>query len=389
MDKVRFGIVGFGNMGTGHCKYLNAGEIEGATLAAICDIKPAKLEMAKEAYPDVALFDNHMDMFKSGKIDAVIIATPHYFHPTIGIDAFNCGINVISEKPAGVYTKQVEEIMAVAKKSGLAYGMMFNQRTNPMYQKMREMVQGGELGSLYRCVWIITDWFRTQSYYDSGDWRATWDGEGGGVLLNQCPHQLDLWQWIFGMPTRIHAFCHEGKYHNIEVEDDVTAYAEYANGATGVFITTTGEAPGTNRFEITGTLGKLVAEGNTLKFTKNEVDAAEFSRTSDQGFGKPKTEYIEYKFENGGPQHKGITQNFTDHLIKGTPLLASGYEGINGLSISNAMMLSSWKNDWVNLPNDGEEFWAELQKKIASVKNREKKVVEEKIADLSDTYTSK
>ena len=389
MDKVRFGIVGFGNMGTGHCKYLNAGEIEGATLAAICDIKPAKLEMAKEAYPDVALFDNHMDMFKSGKIDAVIIATPHYFHPTIGIDAFNCGINVISEKPAGVYTKQVEEIMAVAKKSGLAYGMMFNQRTNPMYQKMREMVQGGELGNLYRCVWIITDWFRTQSYYDSGDWRATWDGEGGGVLLNQCPHQLDLWQWIFGMPTRIHAFCHEGKYHNIEVEDDVTAYAEYANGATGVFITTTGEAPGTNRFEITGTLGNLVAEGNTLKFTKNEVDAAEFSRTSEQGFGKPKTEYIEYKFENGGPQHKGITQNFTDHLIKGTPLLASGYEGINGLSISNAMMLSSWKNDWVNLPNDGEEFWAELQKKIASVKNREKKVVEEKIADLSDTYTSK
>lgn len=376
-------------MGTGHCKYLNAGEIEGATLAAICDIKPAKLEMAKEAYPDVALFDNHMDMFKSGKIDAVIIATPHYFHPTIGIDAFNCGINVISEKPAGVYTKQVEEIMAVAKKSGLAYGMMFNQRTNPMYQKMREMVQGGELGNLYRCVWIITDWFRTQSYYDSGDWRATWDGEGGGVLLNQCPHQLDLWQWIFGMPTRIHAFCHEGKYHNIEVEDDVTAYAEYANGATGVFITTTGEAPGTNRFEITGTLGKLVAEGNTLKFTKNEVDAAEFSRTSEQGFGKPKTEYIEYKFENGGPQHKGITQNFTDHLIKGTPLLASGYEGINGLSISNAMMLSSWKNDWVNLPNDGEEFWAELQKKIAAVKNREKKVVEEKIADLSDTYTSK
>lgn len=389
MDIVRFGIVGFGNMGTGHCKYLSAGEIEGATLAAICDIKPAKLEMAKKAYPDVALFDNHMDMFKSGKIDAVIIATPHYFHPTIGIDAFNCGINVISEKPAGVYTKQVEELIAVAKKSGLAYGMMFNQRTNPMYQKMREMVQGGELGKLYRCVWIITDWFRTQSYYDSGDWRATWDGEGGGVLLNQCPHQLDLWQWIFGMPTRIHAFCHEGKYHNIEVEDDVTAYAEYANGATGVFITTTGEAPGTNRFEITGTLGKLVAEGNTLKFTKNEVDAGEFCRTSEQGFGKPKTEYIEYKFENGGPQHKGITQNFTDHLIKGTPLLASGYEGINGLSISNAMMLSSWKNDWVNLPNDGEEFWAELQKKIAAVKNREKKVVEEKIADLSDTYTSK
>ncbi|MCI8387739.1 MAG: Gfo/Idh/MocA family oxidoreductase [Clostridiales bacterium] len=389
MDKVRFGIIGFGNMGGGHCSYLSKGKIEGAELTAICDIKPAKLEAAKEKYPNVALFDNHMDLLKSGLVDAVIIAVPHYFHTTIGIDALNAGVNIISEKPAGVYTKAVEELIAVAKsKPELTYGMMFNQRTNPMYQKMREMVQGGELGDLYRCVWIITDWFRTQSYYDSGDWRATWSGEGGGVLLNQCPHQLDLWQWIFGMPTRIHAFCHEGKFHNIEVEDDVTAYAEYANGASGVFITTTGEAPGTNRLEITGSLGKLVAEGKTLTFWKNKEDCGKFCHSCEGGFNVPEREKIEFNFENGGPQHEGITQNFTDHLLKGTPLLAEGCEGINGLSISNAMMLSSWKNDWVDLPNDGEEFWAELQKKIANSKV-EKKNVEEKIVDLSDTYTSK
>ncbi|MBQ8508586.1 MAG: Gfo/Idh/MocA family oxidoreductase [Clostridia bacterium] len=390
MEKVRFGIVGFGNMGSGHAKYLVPGEVKGAELTAICDIKPAKLERAKELYGDkIAYFDNHMDMFKSGLVDAVIIATPHYFHPTIGIDAFRAGLHVISEKPAGVYTKQVEDIMKVAKETGLTYGMMFNQRTNPTYQKMREMVQGGELGELIRCVWIITDWYRTQSYYDSGEWRATWDGEGGGVLLNQCPHQLDLWQWIFGMPSRIHAFCHEGKYHNIEVEDDVTAYAEYANGASGVFITTTGENPGTNRLEITGSKGKLVSEGGKLTFWRNKTDCFEWTKTATGGFARPETEKIEIEVEYGGPQHKGITQNFTNHLLNGEPLLASGFEGINGLSISNAMMLSSWKNDWVELPNDGEEFWTELQKRIEASKNKEKKVVVEKVEDLSNTYTSK
>lgn len=386
MEKVRYGIIGYGNMGSVHCANLAGGKVTNAELTAICDINPKKLEAAKAKHPGVALFSNHIDMLKSGLIDAVEIATPHYFHPPIAIDCFKAGVNVISEKPAGVYTKQVEEMMAAAKASGKAFGMMFNQRTNPMYQKMREIVQTGQLGKLYRCVWIITNWFRTQAYYDSGDWRATWDGEGGGVLMNQCPHQLDLWQWIFGMPSRIHAFCHEGKYHNIEVEDDVTAYAEYANGSTAVFITTTGEAPGTNRLEITGTLGKLVAEGRTLTWIKNDQDSLEFSKGAKEGFANLKTTTEKFEFENDGAQHVGIFQNFTDHLLFGTPLLASGYEGINGLSICNAMMLSSWRNDFVDLPIDGDAFYAELKKRIDSCKGREKKNVTESIADLSNTY---
>ncbi len=390
MDKVRFGIIGFGNMGSSHARYLTAGAVMGAELTAVCDIKPSKLEFAKEKYPEVARFDNHMDLLKSGLVDAVIISTPHYFHPEIGIDAFNAGIHVLSEKPAGVYTKRVYDLIEVAKKSGLTYGLMFNQRTNPMYIKMREIVQNGELGTLTRSNWIITDWYRTQYYYDSGDWRATWAGEGGGVLANQCPHQLDLWQWIFGMPKRIHAFCHEGLHHDIEVEDDVTAYAEYENGATGVFITSTGDTPGTNRFEVSGTLGKMIAEGKTLTVYKNSKDSAELIKEdTESGFEKPEVETIVYNFDDEGPKHKGITQNFTDHILTGAPMIASGYEGINGLSIANAMMLSSWKNDFVDCMNDGEEFWAELQKKIANAKPREKRVVEEKIADLSNTYGSK
>jgi len=249
---------------------------------------------------------------------------------------------------------------------------MFNQRTNAYYQKMREMVQGGELGELKRCVWIITDWYRTQAYYNSGGWRATWAGEGGGVLMNQCPHQLDLWQWIFGVPKRIFAKCDLGKYHDIEVEDDVTAMAEYENGSTGVFITTTGEFPGTNRLEITGSKGKLVYEDNKLIYTKLSVDEREFTMSSSEGFAAIEQEIIELEVEGGtGEQHVGILKNFTNHLLHGEELLAPGIEGIKGLSIANAMMLSSWKNDWVEVMNDGEEFWAMLQEKIKTSKVKE------------------
>lgn len=389
MDKVRFGIVGIGNMGSGHARMLDAGEIEGATVTAICDIKPERIAWAKETLKgDIAYFDDYHKLLTSGLIDVVIIATPHYLHPVIGIEAFGLGLNVLSEKPIGVYTKKIVELMDAAKKSGKTFGIMYNQRTNPYYQKMREMVRGGELGQLKRCVWIITDWYRTQAYYNSGGWRATWSGEGGGVLLNQCPHNLDLWQWIFGMPNKIRAFCSFGKYHDIEVEDDVTAYAEYANGATGVFITTTGECPGTNRLEISGSLGKLVYEHGKLTFTKLSCDEREYCFTTDQGFIAPKAENITIDLGNtSGPQHKGILQNYTNHLLNGEELLAPGYDGINGLSLSNAMMLSTWKDKAVELPNDGEEFWEELQKHIATSKGKVNIV--EKIANLEGTYGNK
>ena len=388
MEQVRYGIIGIGNMGTGHANYLSAGKIEGAVLTAVCDIRKQRLDWAEETLPkDVAIYDDYKKLLTSGLCDAVIIATPHYLHPVIGMEAFEAGLHVLSEKPIGVYTKKIVEFMEAAKKSGKAFGIMYNQRTNPHYQKMREMVQSGELGELKRCVWIITDWYRSQAYYNSGGWRATWSGEGGGVLLNQCPHNLDLWQWIFGMPNKIRAYCAFGKYHDIEVDDDVTAYAEYPNGATGVFITTTGEAPGTNRLEISGSKGKLVYEAGKLMYTKLDVDEREFCYSTTQGFGLPPMSTTQIECEGHGKQHEGITQNFTNHLLHGEPLLAPGYEGINGLSLSNAMMLSTWKDKTVELPNDGEEFWEELQKRIAS--SRSKENVVEAVADLSGTYGNK
>ena len=389
MDTVRFGVIGIGNMGTTHANYISRGDIKGAVLTAVCDINPERLEWARNNLPTkVIMFDDYRKLFASGLVDAVIIATPHYLHPVIGIEAFEAGIHVLSEKPIGVYTSKVKEMMMAAAKSGRAFGIMYNQRTNPAFAKARELVKNGELGELKRCVWIITDWYRTQPYYDSGSWRATWEGEGGGVLLNQCPHNLDLWQWIFGMPTKIRAFMSFGKYHNIEVEDDVTAYAEYANGATGVFIASTGEAPGTNRLEISGSKGKLIYEGGKLIFYKNQVDEREFCFDKNSGgFDKPLVDKIEIGLGKAVEQHPAITQNFTNHILYGTELLAPGYEGINGLSISNAMHLSHWKNETVEVGAGEEEFAALLEKHIADSKFEKVNSVY-KVSDLSGTYGS-
>jgi len=390
MEKVRFGIIGVGNMGSGHSKNLLAGKVENGVLAAVCDLKDSKLEAIKalEGAENVATFHDYKEMLNSGLVDVVIVAVPHYFHPPMVIDALNAGVNVISEKPAGVYTKQVKEMNEVAKKSDKLFGMMFNQRTNCLYRKMREMVQNGEIGEIKRVNWIITTWYRTQDYYDSGDWRATWKGEGGGVLFNQCPHQLDLLQWTVGMmPTKMRAFCHFGKWHDIEVEDDVTAYMEFPNGATGVFVTTTADAPGTNRFEITGTKGRLVCEGGKLIFDKLEVDEREHCMTA-KGFAAPKCERgIEVETDGKNDQHVGIMNNFANAILGLEPQFVQGVEGINGVQLMDSMMLSTWLDKTVTLPIDDDLYLAELNKRIAS--GRTKESVGDVVLNTEGTYGSK
>ncbi|MBQ9797939.1 MAG: Gfo/Idh/MocA family oxidoreductase [Clostridia bacterium] len=390
MEKVRFGIIGVGNMGSGHSKNLLAGKVENGVLAAVCDLKDSKLEAIKalEGAENVATFHDYKEMLNSGLVDVVIVAVPHYFHPPMVIDALNAGVNVISEKPAGVYTKQVKEMNAVAEKSDKLFGMMFNQRTNCLYRKMREMVQNGEVGEIKRVNWIITSWYRTQDYYDSGDWRATWKGEGGGVLFNQCPHQLDLLQWTVGMmPVKMRAFCHYGKWHDIEVEDDVTAYMEFPNGATGVFVTTTADAPGTNRFEITGTKGRLVCEGGKLIFDKLEVDEREHCMTA-KGFAAPKCERgIEVETDGKNDQHVGIMNNFANAILGLEPQFVQGVEGINGVQLMDSMMLSTWLDKTVTLPIDDDLYLAELNKRIAT--GRTKESVGDVVLNTEGTYGSK
>jgi predicted dehydrogenase len=270
----------------------------------------------------------------------------------------------------------------------LVFAAMFNQRTIKAHIRMKELVAKGELGEIRRINWIVTDWFRTDSYYASGGWRATWAGEGGGVLLNQCPHNLDLLQWITGMmPNQVRAFCNFGKRHEIEVEDEVTAYLEYPNGATGVFITTTGEAPGTNRLEIVGERGKLIFEGQeNLKFVRNEVPMGEFCRTAAGGFDKPETWNVEIHADRSGPQHQGITQNFVDAILDGTPLIARAEEGIRSVEIANAMLLSTFLDRTVTLPIDGALYEKELKKRFQTGAAKKKKVVKASESSMASTF---
>jgi len=317
-----------------------------------------------------------------------LVETPHYSHTEIVTYCLENGMPVICEKPAGVYTKEVREMNEVAARCNTKFGMMFNQRTNCVYRKMKEIIAEGGIGDLQRITWIITNWYRTQNYYDSGSWRATWDGEGGGVLINQSPHQIDLFQWILGeMPKTVRGFCQYGKWHDIEVEDEVTAFVTYENGATGVFITTTGEAPGTNRFEISGTKGKLLCENDKLIWYKNDRDAQENSYSADNGFTMPKCEVIEVETDGKNPQHVGILNNFANSLLGLEELFVDGKDGINGVELMNAIELSGWKNgEEITLPVNEDEYLAELNKRRAT--SRRKETVEKVAADMSNTFGS-
>jgi len=387
MEKIKLGIIGMGNMGSGHAKTIVIKELcPEIDLVAVADINPARLEWVKENIPkEITCFDTAEAMLDSGLINACIVAVPHYDHCKYAMECIRRGIHVMVEKPAGGYTKQVREMNAfAAKHPDVVFGMMFNQRTNCVYRKVRELVKSGKYGEIRRVNWIVTNWYRSQYYYDSGDWRATWSGEGGGVLLNQCPHQLDLWQWICGMPVKVLSKLHYGKWHDIEVEDDVSTYVEYANGATGVFITSTGDAHGTNRLEIQLDGAQIVATNKDITLKEYAMFEKEFSTTTQTAFGT--VEATESIVETDGldPKHSGVLNAWAGAILRGEPLVAHGSEGINGLMISNAMHLSSFLGKEVELPIDEDLYYEELMKRVATSKRKTN--VKAVFEDTSNSY---
>ncbi len=387
--KIKVGIIGIGNMGSGHAKFIKLGLCPHIEITAIADINKDRLEWAKKQKfgKNIAYFSDDIEMLDSGLIDACIIAVPHYDHPTLAIECMKRSIHVMLEKPSGVYTKQVKEMNEEADRHPeVVFGMMFNQRTNCVYRKLRELVQSGKYGSIRRTNWLITTWYRPQAYYNSGGWRATWAGEGGGVLLNQCPHQLDLWQWICGMPVKVHAHLQYGKWHDIEVEDDVTAYVEYENGATGVFVTSTGDAHGTNRFEIQMDKAKFVVENNKLTMLEYNMSEPEFTKTNKKAFGSPKAKKVRVKTDHKNLQHVGVLNAWAKTILGDGQLVADGREGLNGLILSNAMHLSSFLGKEITLPFDDEIYYEELMKRVST--SKEKDTSEVFFADTDDVMGS-
>jgi len=385
--KIKLGIIGIGNMGTDHAKHVLEGKCPDFELVAVADVDAKRLTWAKENFDgDIVLFDDAITMLDSGLLDACMVCVPHYDHPRFAMECMKREIHVMVEKPAGVYTKQAKEMNDEAKKHPeVVFAMMFNQRTNHIYRKMHELVKSGIYGDIRRTNWLITTWYRPQCYYDSGNWRATWSGEGGGVLLNQCPHQLDLWQWICGMPETVESHLHFGKWHDIEVEDDVTTYVEYKNGATGVFITSTGDAHGTNRFEIQLDKARIIAEGDNLSVLEFEQTEQEFSRENKEPFKSVPANELDIVTDGENTQHEGVMNAWGGAILHGTPLIADGSEGIHGLTLSNAMHLSAFLEKKVEIPFDDELYYRELMKRVAT--SRRKEVVETVYTDTSSSYS--
>ncbi|RCW74896.1 Gfo/Idh/MocA family protein [Saliterribacillus persicus] len=380
MEKVRLGIIGLGQQGSTYANFIKEGRIPNMELGAICDTDTEKKKVSEENYPNVPFYDDYKTMLESGKVDAIITCVPHYLHPEMGIEALSKDIHALLEKPAGVYTKQVQEINEYAKtKPELTYAIMFNQRTNELYRKVKEIIDNGEIGAIRRTNWIITTWWRPQAYYDQGSWRATWDGEGGGVLVNQAPHQIDLMQWICGMPKKVYTKAQYGYQRDIPVEDDVTTVFDYGNGATGVFITCTHDVMGTDRFEILGDKGKIVVDDSKkvtikrLHKAENEMsNSLSWQETMNLFKGKGpgaiyEEEVLEFESVWGG-QHASVLENFAANIIDGTELIAPGSDGINGVTLANAMHLSSWLGKEVDLPLDEDLYLEELNKLRAQEK---------------------
>jgi predicted dehydrogenase len=376
--KVRLGIIGLGAQGSMYAKFIADGLVPNMEVAAIADHNPEKAAIAASTYPDAAFFDDYLDLLDSGTVDAIVTCVPHFLHPQMGIDALQRNVHALVEKPAGVYTRQVAELNAfAASKPELSFGIMFNQRNNPLYIRLKEIVDNGEIGNILRTNWIITNWWRPQGYYDQSAWRATWGGEGGGVLVNQAPHQLDLWQWICGIPKSVYSKVAFGYRRNIAVEDEVTALVDYGNGATGVFITATHELTGTDRFEIVGDQGKIVVENSkTATVTRLSRPERELSESMDMNdvmklfMGQLDVEKLysqeTIEFDSvWGAQHAGVLENFAANILDGTPLLAPGSDGITGVRLANAIHLSAWTGQEVSLDFDEEVFLAELNARIA------------------------
>lgn len=366
---VRIGVVGLGNIGRVYADCIAGGGAAGAPLAAVASRSaPARAPYEQKG---AAGFADLESLLRAGAADAVVIALPTWLHASAAHAALAAGMHVMLDKPLALHKAEAERLFAQPRRAGQRFAIMFQLRLDPRFAEIRRLVQSGALGPVRRWAWTVTDWFRPEIYYRSTNWRGTWAGEGGGVLMNQCPHNLDLVRWMLGMPSRVTAFCRFGRHHDIEVEDEVTACLEYPDGVTGVFTASTGEAPGVSRLEIAGDLGLLRLEGGRLTLVRNRFPAREYSRTTRESFGPPPSEAESREIPAAARLHAPALANFVHAIERGEPLVAPAEEGLESLELANAMLLSTWTGRSVDLPLDGAAYERELASRRARSRLRE------------------
>jgi predicted dehydrogenase len=376
---VRLGIIGLGNIGQQHVQHIQTA-VSGCEISALCSRQP-KVIAGLEAVPH---FSDYRQLIDSGLVDAVLIATPTMAHFEQASYALAKGLHVLMEKPIGLSCHEGEQLIA-RQQTQQVFALMLNQRTDPLFIAMKEQVDSGRVGAIQRTHWTMTNWFRPEVYFQVSDWRATWRGEGGGLLVNQCIHNLDIFQWICGLPVSVQSFCSFGKYHDIEVEDEATAYLRYSNGASGLFVGSTGEAPGINRFDIVGDRGTLSFDGGRLTLITNSESTGAFSKTTRDMFGMPATTSQDITPDRRINQHARVIQNFIDAIRQQAPLIAPAEQGLHSLALANAILLSSWENKTIALPLDSATYQLALEQRIAQSSLRKKADIQVSI-DMTKSY---
>ena len=356
MEKVRFGIVGVGGMGTGHARSMRS--IDECVLTAVCDMVP---EVAGRAGSEFAVphLTDYRELIERDDVDAVVVATPHYMHPEVCIYALEKGKAVVSEKPIAVTVSAADAMVEAAERTGTPFAVMYQSRTEPLWQAARQLVASGRLGELYRTMMVFAV-FRSQAYYDSAGWRGTWAGEGGGVLINQAPHPLDCFTWLGGLPSKVTAYT-ATRNHAIEVEDVAAAMLQYPNGGVGYVYCSTTEFPTTDMMEFAGERGKLrIAEGR-LKFWELPEGVKEFSDTSPEMWVLPPVEEAQVELPDRESGHRAILRNMARHVLYGEELIAPGVEGLKSVEMINAIILSGKTGEPVGVPVDRTRYDALLE----------------------------
>ncbi len=379
-NNVKIGVVGAGNIAKQHIENIVNMHVLSAEIVAICS--RTKTDLCSKY--DLTHFTDYKSLIDSAELDAVIIATPTMSHFEIAKYALQNNLHVMLEKPMGLSSYEGELLIDYQTENS-KFALMLNQRTDPLFIKMKEIVESGVLGEIQRTHWTMTNWFRPEIYFQVSDWRATWKGEGGGLLVNQAIHNLDVFQWICGMPSELHSFCEFGKYHDIEVEDEVTAFLRYQNGATGMFVGSTGESPGVNRFDIIGDLGSLLFDSGKLTLITNSQSTSAFNQQTNDMFGMPSSIQTQIEINKSVNQHALVMTNFVNAILDGEPLLAPAIDGLASLDIANAMLLSSWKNQSVNFPLARREYQTYLDERIKQSSLRRKSSRQANV-DMSASY---
>ena len=380
MSVLRLGVIGLGNIGQQHIKHIQSGAVEECVITALSSRNDSHLtEMLNAKH-----FTDYHDLIDSGLCDAVLIATPTMNHLEMGLYALKKGLHVLMEKPLGLSISQGDELLAAAGPEQV-FALMLNQRVAPVFAKMKEVIDAGSLGELQRTHWTMTNWFRPEVYFQVSDWRATWYGEGGGLLLNQCIHNIDIFQWLTGMPTAVNGFCGFGKYHNIEVEDEATAYFQYKNGATGVFVGSTGEAPGVNRLDIVGDKGMLSFDGEKLLFTENSPSTSQFNKETTDMFGQPSANKTDITPTETVNQHAIVISNFAQAILNNEALIAPAKQGLDSLAIANAILWSAWCGERITFPLDSNGYQKALDEKLSQSVLREKSDIKVNV-DMEASY---